>query len=168
MSSLASNITELRKLWSDEVDPKEVAASFLQAEAEGARRMVEARQDPAIDAHFYDIDFQDLIDRPVEVMQKLYRHFGLPYTDATHAGLQRYAAATWSGDVASRWSDMHEQISAGINFSMSAIGRSANSRDNFLVAGTRMPRKWSPAPYWPGAVLKNRCRNRASSGSPSS
>jgi hypothetical protein len=91
MSSLASNITELRKLWSDEVDPKEVAASFLQAEAEGARRMVEARKDPAIDAHFYDIDFQDLIDKPVEVMQKLYRHFSLPYTDATHAGLQRYA-----------------------------------------------------------------------------
>lgn len=91
MSSLASNITELRKLWSDQVDPKEVAASFLQAEAEGARRMVEARKDPAIDRHFYDIDFQDLIDHPVEVMQRLYRHFDLPYTEATRAGLQRYA-----------------------------------------------------------------------------
>ncbi|MDB5968004.1 MAG: hypothetical protein JWQ90_454 [Hydrocarboniphaga sp.] len=91
MSSLASNITELRKLWSDQVDPNEVATSFLQAEAEGARRMVEARKDPAIDRHFYDIDFQDLIEHPVEVMQQLYRHFDLPYSEATRAGLQRYA-----------------------------------------------------------------------------
>jgi alpha-D-xyloside xylohydrolase len=36
-------------------------------------------------------------------------------------GLQRYAAATWSGDVASRWSDLHDQISAGVNFSMSGL-----------------------------------------------
>jgi alpha-D-xyloside xylohydrolase len=36
-------------------------------------------------------------------------------------GLQRYAAATWSGDVASRWSDMRDQISAGVNFSLSGL-----------------------------------------------
>jgi alpha-D-xyloside xylohydrolase len=40
-------------------------------------------------------------------------------TRSAFAGLQRYAAATWSGDVVSRWSDLAEQISAGINFSMS-------------------------------------------------
>jgi alpha-D-xyloside xylohydrolase len=36
-------------------------------------------------------------------------------------GLQRYAAATWSGDVASRWSDLGDQIAAGINFSLSGL-----------------------------------------------
>jgi len=39
-------------------------------------------------------------------------------TRSGFAGLQRYAAATWSGDIATRWEDMHAQISAGINFSM--------------------------------------------------
>lgn len=34
-------------------------------------------------------------------------------------GLQRYAAATWSGDIATRWEDMLAQIPAGINYSMS-------------------------------------------------
>lgn len=91
MSSLASNITELRKLWSDLVDPREVANSFLAAEAEGSRRMVEARKDPAIERHFYDIDFQDLIEQPVATMERLYRHFDLPYTDATRNGLLHYA-----------------------------------------------------------------------------
>ena len=40
-------------------------------------------------------------------------------TRSAFAGLQRYAAATWSGDVASRWYDLAAQIPAGINFSLS-------------------------------------------------
>ena len=42
-------------------------------------------------------------------------------TRSGFAGLQRYATATWSGDIASRWEDMKAQISAGINFAMSGI-----------------------------------------------
>ena len=42
-------------------------------------------------------------------------------TRSGFAGSQRYAAAIWSGDIASRWTDMKSQISAGINFSMSGI-----------------------------------------------
>ncbi len=42
-------------------------------------------------------------------------------TRSAFAGQQRYAAATWSGDVASRWSDLEDQISAGLNFSLSGI-----------------------------------------------
>lgn len=42
-------------------------------------------------------------------------------TRSAFAGQQRNAAATWSGDVASRWSNLHDQISAGVNFSLSGI-----------------------------------------------
>jgi alpha-D-xyloside xylohydrolase len=42
-------------------------------------------------------------------------------TRSAYAGQQRYAAATWSGDVVSRWHDLKNQISAGINFSISGI-----------------------------------------------
>lgn len=42
-------------------------------------------------------------------------------TRSAYAGMQRYAAATWSGDVASRWEDFKNQIPAGINFSMSGM-----------------------------------------------
>lgn len=42
-------------------------------------------------------------------------------TRSAFAGQQRNAAATWSGDVAARWSNLHDQISAGVNFSLSGI-----------------------------------------------
>jgi alpha-D-xyloside xylohydrolase len=42
-------------------------------------------------------------------------------TRSAYAGQQRYAAATWSGDIVSRWSDMQDQIATGINFSLSGI-----------------------------------------------
>lgn len=42
-------------------------------------------------------------------------------TRSGFAGLQRYATATWSGDIAARWEDLKAQIPAGINFSMSGI-----------------------------------------------
>ena len=42
-------------------------------------------------------------------------------TRSAYAGQQRYAAATWSGDVASRWYDLKAQIPAGLNFCLSGI-----------------------------------------------
>lgn len=42
-------------------------------------------------------------------------------TRSAFAGQQRYAATTWSGDVAARWHDLKMQIPAGLNFSLSGI-----------------------------------------------
>jgi alpha-D-xyloside xylohydrolase len=42
-------------------------------------------------------------------------------TRSAFAGQQRYGAATWSGDIVSRWSDMKDQITVGLNFSISGI-----------------------------------------------
>jgi len=42
-------------------------------------------------------------------------------TRSGFAGSQRYGAAIWSGDIAARWTDMKDQIAAGINFSLSGI-----------------------------------------------
>lgn len=42
-------------------------------------------------------------------------------TRSAFAGQQRYAAATWSGDIVSRWHDLKNQISAGINIAISGI-----------------------------------------------
>ena len=38
-----------------------------------------------------------------------------------YAGTQRNAVAVWSGDIVSRWDDMLEQISAGVNTAMSGL-----------------------------------------------
>jgi alpha-D-xyloside xylohydrolase len=40
-------------------------------------------------------------------------------TRSAFTGIQRDGAAVWSGDVASRWDNLREQVAAGINFSLS-------------------------------------------------
>ena len=42
-------------------------------------------------------------------------------TRSAFAGQQRYGANTWSGDVTASWNALRDQISAGLNFSLSAI-----------------------------------------------
>ena len=42
-------------------------------------------------------------------------------TRSAFAGQQRYGANTWSGDVVASWAALREQISAGLNFSLSNI-----------------------------------------------
>ncbi len=42
-------------------------------------------------------------------------------TRSAFGGLQRTASAIWSGDVASRWDDLKEQISAGLNAGLSGL-----------------------------------------------
>jgi alpha-D-xyloside xylohydrolase len=42
-------------------------------------------------------------------------------TRSAFAGSQRYSAASWSGDIASRWEEMKLQIPAATNFSISGI-----------------------------------------------
>lgn len=54
-------------------------------------------------------------------------------TRSSFAGQQRYAAATWSGDIASTWQDMKDQIAAGVNLSMSGIPYWTMDVGGFLV-----------------------------------
>ena len=42
-------------------------------------------------------------------------------TRSGFAGIQRNAAATWSGDIVSRWDDLYNQISAGVSMGYSGL-----------------------------------------------
>jgi len=42
-------------------------------------------------------------------------------TRSGFSGIQRFGAATWSGDIGTCWEDMEAQIPAGINFAMSGL-----------------------------------------------
>ena len=57
-----------------------------------------------------------------EGMQKEYPgRRAVNLTRSAFSGQQRYAAVTWSGDVAGTWEQLSEQIAAGLNFTMSGI-----------------------------------------------
>jgi alpha-D-xyloside xylohydrolase len=59
-------------------------------------------------------------------------------TRSAFAGLQRYASATWSGDVAADWASLRAQIPAGLNMALSGLPWWTTD-----VGGFAVPRKWS-------------------------
>ncbi|MEZ5955201.1 MAG: glycoside hydrolase family 31 protein [Hyphomonas sp.] len=54
-------------------------------------------------------------------------------TRSAFPGIQRYASASWSGDIVARWDDLREQISAGVNFSMSGTPNWTHDIGGFSV-----------------------------------
>lgn len=66
-------------------------------------------------------------------------------TRSGFGGLQRHASAVWSGDVVARWDDFRDQISAGVNLSMSGIPNWTTDIGGFSVE-SRYTRK-DPA-HW--------------------
>ena len=65
-------------------------------------------------------------------------------TRSAFAGQQRYAAATWSGDITATWTAMKQQIAGGLGFSLSGIPYWTVDIGGFSVPG-RFSRK-DPAP----------------------
>jgi alpha-D-xyloside xylohydrolase len=59
-------------------------------------------------------------------------------TRSGFAGQQRYASATWSGDISSSWTAMRKQIPAGLSFSLSGLPYWTMDAGGFSV-----PAKWS-------------------------
>jgi alpha-D-xyloside xylohydrolase len=54
-------------------------------------------------------------------------------TRSGFGGLQRASAAVWSGDTAARWDDLRNQISAGVNLSMSGLPNWTHDIGGFAV-----------------------------------
>ena len=61
-----------------------------------------------------------------------------------YAGIQRNAAAVWSGDMAARWDDLRDQISAGVNLSMSGLPNWTLDIGGFAV-GRALRKRQDPA-----------------------
>jgi alpha-D-xyloside xylohydrolase len=59
-------------------------------------------------------------------------------TRSAFSGVQRYASATWSGDVSADWTSLRKQIAAGLNFALSGVPWWTTD-----IGGFTVPRKWS-------------------------
>ena len=66
-------------------------------------------------------------------------------TRSAFAGQQRYGANTWSGDVTASWSSLRNQISAGLNFSMTGIPHWNSDIGGFFLS--RFRRKLNDPDY---------------------
>jgi alpha-D-xyloside xylohydrolase len=69
-------------------------------------------------------------------------------TRSAYGGLQHYGAAVWSGDIGSRWLDMKNQVSAGVNFSMSGLPYWTMDIGGFAVENRYADAKGEVANEW--------------------
>jgi alpha-D-xyloside xylohydrolase len=70
-------------------------------------------------------------------------------TRSGFAGQQRYAAATWSGDITATWTALKKQIPAGLGFSISGVPYWTFDTGGFVV-----PSRFSTATPAPGDLLE--------------
>jgi len=69
-------------------------------------------------------------------------------TRSTFGGLQRYGSASWSGDVTARWDDLREQISAGVNLSLSGLPNWTHDIGGFSVEDRYTREEPEHVPEW--------------------
>jgi alpha-D-xyloside xylohydrolase len=69
-------------------------------------------------------------------------------TRSAFGGIQRDSAAVWSGDVASRWDNLREQISAGINFSMSGDPNWSHDIGGYTMEPRFQKPTWADLAEW--------------------
>ncbi|OKH82758.1 sulfotransferase [Mycobacterium sp. SWH-M3] len=93
MCSLAQHTTEG---WSNSFVGAQIGADALETWSRGLE-LFSAERRKHNPAQFYDVDYFDFIADPVATVENVYRHFGLPYTDAARAAVKAVDEASKRG-----------------------------------------------------------------------
>src|SRR5690242_9023406 len=93
MCSLSQHTTEG---WSNSFVGAQIGADALETWSRGLElfNTERAKHDPA---QFYDVDYFEFIADPAGAVENVYRHFGLPYTDAARAAVTAVNDASKKG-----------------------------------------------------------------------
>ncbi len=93
VASMSSLACSLRSALSDEVDPAQTAANetthYARMVKTGMeqRDRIEAEEGPG---RFFDVQFEDILNRPIEVIEELYGHFGFEWNADIRDRMQTY------------------------------------------------------------------------------
>lgn len=92
LASVSSLMSTIRSAVSDAIDPVAIGREQLDAWTWGMQRVMAAREHlPA--ERVVDVQYEDTVARPVETVQRVYEHLGLPYTEQVAEGVRAYLAA---------------------------------------------------------------------------
>ncbi|GAA0268628.1 glycoside hydrolase family 31 protein [Alteraurantiacibacter aestuarii] len=75
-------------------------------------------------------------------------------TRSGFGGIQRASAALWSGDVAARWDDLRDQISAGLNLSVAGVPNWTHDIGGFAVENRFSNQDPAHLPEWRELYLR--------------
>lgn len=132
--SLSSLSQVLRSLSADPGDMHalgESVASFWATALE--RGMAFRRSNPDLAMNFFDVPYEEIAADPIEVSQRIYRHFGRPLSIESRARMSRFVAANPKGRPGSHRYSLEE---FGLNRDVEAR-RFAGYRSTFGFDGPR-------------------------------
>ncbi len=91
MGSISSLSCTLHSAFSDDIDPKEIAANeVLFFSALLKQGMAQRDAMPDRDSRFFDVQFSDIISDPIASIDKIYRHFGFYFSAEARQAMQQY------------------------------------------------------------------------------
>lgn len=87
--SVASLTSIVRRVFSDVVEPTVIGQSCLDEIAIGINKAMKVRQNVS-DKQFFDIQYKDLVQNPINTVKRIYDYFGYNYSKDMEKNLQRY------------------------------------------------------------------------------
>jgi hypothetical protein len=91
VASNASLTVTLRRIFSDEVDRREVGIECSQRWSEGLYHALAVRDSGVVPSdRFADVYYNDLVRDPVATVQRIYRHFNLAFDDSHASRIREY------------------------------------------------------------------------------
>jgi len=92
MASMASHATVLRRAFSDNTDPRKIAADWADRWARALERFLAVR-DRAPAAQFFDINFESIESDPLGTVERVYDFLGWPLTSDARTAMHNFLAA---------------------------------------------------------------------------
>jgi hypothetical protein len=92
MASMASHATVLRRAFSDEADPRAIAADWADRWARALDDFLSVR-DRAPATQFLDVSYDSIESAPLETVERVYGFLGWPLTDSARAAMRAFLAA---------------------------------------------------------------------------
>jgi hypothetical protein len=92
MASMASHATVLRRAFSDNADPRAIAADWTDRWARALDDFLAVRE-RANPAQFLDVAYESIERAPLETIERVYDFLGWPLTETGRAAIERFLAA---------------------------------------------------------------------------
>jgi hypothetical protein len=76
---------------SDAMDPLTTGPQILELWSKHLERAIQAREQLRDRKdQFFDVQFRDTVEDPIAVVQKIYTHFDIPFTEEAHRRMRAY------------------------------------------------------------------------------
>jgi hypothetical protein len=92
MASMASHATVLRRAFSDDVNPRQIAADWAERWARALDEFLAVR-DRAPAAQFLDVSYDTIERSPLETVERVYAFLGWPLTEQARSAMAAFLAA---------------------------------------------------------------------------